>query len=304
MLAADSATAEVDFYGKLNVTLQNADEAAGDHVELQSNASRVGIKGEESLDAGLKVIYQLEWEVDPESEGGVDNIRARNQFIGLEGSLGTVKVGRHDTALKESQGDFDLFDDLEGDIDRTFNGENRLRDYIGYTTPTFADAFSVTLNFFPGEDPVGGNDSAADSTSVSISYETDLVYAAVAHDRDVDAQGTNTTRLVGGYTPGAAKLMLLYQQTDAEGRNADGFSASITYTFGDNTAKLQYADAGIWRTSIRPDPLTNLLESQISVGLDHALGKNTKLFGFYTAGDIGGTSESNKYVALGLEHSF
>ena len=31
-------------------------------------------------------------------------LTARNQFVGLQGAFGTVKVGRHDTALKEAQG--------------------------------------------------------------------------------------------------------------------------------------------------------------------------------------------------------
>lgn len=299
-----AAFAEVDVYGRLNVTLQNSDEAAGEQVELQSNASRVGFKGEEEFRNGLKAIYQFEWEVDPDGQSGDDNFSARNQFVGLEGAFGTVKVGRHDTALKKAQGDFDLFNDLEGDIKHTFNGENRLKDYVGYTTPSFADAFSVTLNFFPGEDPAAGNDGVADGTSISLSYETDLVYAAVARDRDLDGRGVDTTRLVGGYTLGPAQLMLLYQRTDAGAVDEDGFGASLAYTFGDNIAKLQYLDADLWRTDPQPDPLDNRLESQLSVGLDRELGENTTLFGFYTAGDIGGTGESNDYVAIGLEHKF
>lgn len=303
-LAAGSAVAEVDVYGKLNLTLQNSDEAAGEQVELRSNASRVGVKGEEELDYGLKAIYQFEWEVDPDGGSGDDNFSARNQFVGLEGAFGAVKVGRHDTALKEAQGDFDLFNDLEGDINRTFNGENRLKDYIGYTTPIFAEAFSATVNFFPGEDPAAGNDGVADGTSVSVSYETDLVYAAVAHDRDLDGEGVDTTRLVGGYTLGPAQLMLLYQQTDAGGVDGDGFGGSVAYTFGNSTAKLQYLEADIWRIDPQLDPLDNLLDSQVSLGLDHALGENTKVFGFYTTGDIGDTSASNDYLAIGLEHKF
>ncbi|HEX7061837.1 MAG TPA: porin [Woeseiaceae bacterium] len=304
LLACGSAAAEVDVYGKLNLTLQNSDEAATEQVELQSNASRVGLKGEEELDDGLKAIYQLEWEIDPDGQSGDDVFSPRNQFVGLAGAFGTVKVGRHDTALKEAQGDFDLFNDLEGDLKNTFNGENRLKDYVGYTTPTFADAFSVTINFFPGEDPANGNDGVADGTSVSLAYEADAVYVAVANDRDLDGEGVDTTRLVGGYTLGPAQIMLLYQRTDAGAVDDDGFGGSVAWTFGKNTAKLQYLDADIWRTDPQTDPLDNLLESQLSVGLDRELGENTKLFGFYTTGDIGGTNESNDYVAIGLEHKF
>ena len=304
LLVGGAAGAEVDLYGKLNVTLQDSDEAGASVVELQSNASRVGVKGEEELNRGLTAIYQFEWEVDPDGQSGDDNFSARNQFVGLTGAFGTVKVGRHDTALKEAQGDFDLFNDLEGDINDTFLGENRLENYIGYTTPTLADAFSVTVNLFPGEDPAAGNDGVADGTSVSVNYETDLVYAAVAHDTDLDGEGVDSTRLVGGYTLGAAQFGLLYQRSEAGGVDGDGFGGSVAYTFGDSTAKLQYLDADIWQVVPRTDPLDNLLESQVSVGLDHALGENTKVFGFYTTGDIGGTNESNDHLAIGIEHKF
>ncbi|HWN06311.1 MAG TPA: porin [Steroidobacteraceae bacterium] len=301
--AAADIDVDIDVYGRLNLTLQNSDEAVEEKVELQNNASRVGVKGEHELKDGLKVVYQLEWGVDLDDEAD-GTFTDRNQFVGLEGSFGTVRVGRHDTALKQAQGDFDLFDDLEGDISKVFNGENRLNDYIGYVTPTFAGGLSATVNFFPGEEPVAGNDGVADAASLSLGYESDLLYAAVAHDRDVDGENVETTRLVGGYTLGPARVMLLYQFTDADGVDEDGFGASVAWTFGDNVAKLQYLTADIWRIDPQPDPLANRLENLLSVGLDHKLGKATRLFGFYTTGDIGGTSENNDYVAIGFEHNF
>jgi len=309
MIAAFSITSafagsEIDVYGRINVTLQDSDEAVEEQVELKSNASRVGVKGEKALNSDLKAIYQLEWGVNVDSESDDDILTPRNQFVGLEGAFGTVKVGRHDTALKESQGDFDLFNDLEGDIAGILNGENRLKNYIGYTTPAFGKSFHATANFFPGEDPESGNDGVADSGSLSLDYETDLLYVAVAHDWDIDGEGVETLRLVGGYTIGSARLMLLYQQTDTGFVNEDGFGASLAWTFGKNTAKVQYLTADIWRTDRKDDPLENLYESVLSVGLDRELGEDTKLFGFYTTGDIGGTGESNNFIAIGIEHNF
>ena len=298
------ASEEVDVYGRINVTLQNSDEAAEQQVELKSNSSRVGVKGEMALNAGLKAIYKLEFGVNVDSESGEDNITPRNQFVGLEGAFGTVMVGRHDTALKEAQGDFDLFDDLEGDIAATFNGENRLKDYVGYVSPALGKVFHITVNFFPGEDPAAGNDGVVDSSSASLEYESDLFYVAVSHDWDIDGAGVETSRLVGGNTFGPIKLMLLYQLTDTDIEDEDGFGASLAWTFGKNTAKFQYLSADIWRTDPQADPLENMLESQISVGLDHEFGEDTRLFGFYTTGEIGGTSESNSYVAIGIEHNF
>jgi predicted porin len=298
------AADEFDLYGRLNVTLQNSDEARGEQVELRNNSSRIGVRGEKGLNAGLKAIYQLEFGVNLDGDSGDDVFTHRNQFVGLEGAFGTVKVGRHDTALKQAQGSFDLFDDLEGDIGGIFNGENRLRNYIGYTTPTFGKAISATVNFFPGEDRDSGENGVADATSLSLIYKTDLVYAAIAHDIDIDGEGVQTTRLVGGYTAGAAQFMLLYQRTDAGAEAEDGFGASVAWTFGKNTAKFEYLGADIWRTDQQFDPLTNQYETLISVGLDHALGEDTKLFAFYTAADIGGTRESNRYLAIGIQHNF
>jgi predicted porin len=298
-----SSAAEVDVYGRLNLTLQNSDEAAGEKVELQNNASRIGVKGELELKGDLKAIYQLEFGVDLDDR--VDEaFTDRNQFVGLGGAFGTVKVGRHDTALKQAQGDFDLFDDLEGDIVNVFNGENRLRNYVGYTSPTFAEALSATVNFFPGEDPEAGNDGVADGVSVSFVYGTELIYAAVAFDDSIDGEDIETARAVGGYTLGPARLMLMYQRTDAAGVNEEGFGGSLAWTFGDNTAKVQYLTADIWRLA----PLLELTDPRhdmlLSAGLDHKFAETTRLFVFYTTGEIGGTRSSDHYTAIGIEHNF
>lgn len=301
LIASGAAAAEVDVYGKANVTLQNSDEAGTSEIELRSNASRFGVKGSEDLESGLKAIYQFEWEVDPTDNANAsdDHIKARNQFVGLTGFFGTVVVGRHDTALKLGQGDFDLFNDLEGDIKNIVNGENRLSNFIGYTTPVFADAFSVTVNLIPGEDAAAGEDGVADGTSFSLNYETDLLYAAIARDADIDGVNVDTTRFTGGYKFGAAQLNVLYQQTDADIVDGDAVGASFAYKLGDrNTFKLQHVQGDIHETGLVA------LDAQTSVGLDHKLGKNTKVFGFYTTGDIANTDESNDYLGIGLEHKF
>lgn len=298
--ASHAAVADVDVYGKLNVTLQNSDEAGESEVELRSNASRFGVKGSEDLGNGLAGIYQFEWEVDPVDEGNSSNnhIKSRNQFVGLKGGFGTLKVGRHDTALKVSQGDFDLFNDLEGDIKNVLNGENRVKNFIGYTTPTLGDAFSVTVNLVPGEDAASGNDGIADGMSIALNYETDNIYAAIAQDTDIDGADVDTTRLTAGYKFGAAVVNAIFQQADIGGADADAYGASFGYKFGDNMFKLQHVQGDIWEIGGAP------LESQTSVGLDHKLAKSTKLFGFYTTGDIGGSSESNDYFGVGIEHKF
>ena len=143
MLAVLSApvVADVTVYGKANVTIQNSDEGEGSFTELKSNASRFGLKGSEviSESSGLQVVYKLEWQVDMSDASGTGNLKSRNQFVGLKGGFGEVLVGRNDTALKQSQGKIDLFNDLEGDIKNVFEGENRLGDSVTYVSPSFSN---------------------------------------------------------------------------------------------------------------------------------------------------------------------
>ena len=121
-----SAFADVDVYGKANVTVQSSDDGEGSFTEIKSNASRFGLKGSEKITDGLEAVYKFEFQVDvsdADSKGdNDDNISARNQYVGLKGAYGQVVVGRNDTALKQSQGKLDLFNDLEGDIKNVFKG--------------------------------------------------------------------------------------------------------------------------------------------------------------------------------------
>lgn len=302
--AAASLAAEVEVYGRLDFSLQHADEADDEQMELRNNASRAGLRGELPLEvAGLAVIYQLEFGVDLDDEAD-GTFTDRNQFVGLRGAFGTIRVGRHDTALKQAQGSFDLFDDQEGDIGAVINGEVRLRDYIGYVTPTFAGGLTGTLNFFPGEDAASGNDGVADAASASLVYARGAVHAAIAHDRDVEGEDVDTTRAVAGYAIGPAQLMVLYQRVDPGVGSEDGFGASLAWSFGASTAKLQYLTADIWRIDPATDPRDNRFRNLLSVGLDHRLGEETKLFAFFTRGDIGGTSDSRQYAGIGIQHNF
>ena len=126
----------IDFYGKLNISLQATEEKGDSFNELKSNASRVGVKGKYHLDGGLTAIYKLEWQVNV-NDDSKDTLTARNQWVGVKGGFGELTVGRSDTTLKVSQGKFDLFNDYEGDLKHLFIGENRVADSLTYKSPVF-----------------------------------------------------------------------------------------------------------------------------------------------------------------------
>lgn len=283
-LAAQITT---DVYGKVNVTVQNSDG----ETELKSNSSRFGLKGAEKLKGGLEVFYKYEIQIDVADESSTENLKSRNQYVGLKGSFGEVILGRNDTVLKQSQGKFDLFSDLNGDIKNLgWKGENRINDSITYKTPK-VNGFQFGASYYIDEE----NDDSA--TSLSVTYGDSALkkgkyYAAVAMDNELN--GYNTTRLTGGTKVGSVKLGAMYQTQESveTGTEKDGFMVSAEYLMGAYNLKGQYQTLDD--------------DSGFTIGADRKLGKNTKAFAFYTtfSSDDDSSGDDKSYLGLGLEQKF
>jgi predicted porin len=107
-LAAQAQTANVTLYGRANVDLEfdrgaqpacvACGIAAGDNptvVRVNSNTSRFGLRGQESLGGGLLAVFQLEsnvsWSTNNSSASG---LASRETYVGLQGSWGKVTMGK------------------------------------------------------------------------------------------------------------------------------------------------------------------------------------------------------------------
>ena len=103
-LAAQAQTANVTLYGRLNMTMEAVNGQAIDPnlpataapvnrtiYRVNSNSSRLGVRGSESLGGGLSAIFQIESSVNSDISGGV--LGSRETFVGLQGSWGTFKMG-------------------------------------------------------------------------------------------------------------------------------------------------------------------------------------------------------------------
>lgn len=279
---------ELEVYGKINVSAQSSDEGEGRFSELKSNASRFGLKGDYALEDGLKVVYQLEWEVDPSDEANEKNIKARNQFVGLAGNFGEVRVGRHDTALKMAQGKLDLFSDYEGDIKVLWKGENRVSNSISYFSPSFS-GFSAQLTYVMEDSAEGTDGFSAALLYGDESLKDSNVYAALAYDSEVS--GYDTVRASGQMKLAGFKLGAMYQTQEAvsTGLERDGYLVSVAYPLGKFELKGQY--------QVMED------DNGFSAGADYKLGKNTKLFAWYSSFDFDEALDKD-YFAIGMEHKF
>jgi len=287
-------------YGKVNVSLVNADDGSNDEWKLNSNASRLGVKGKSEIAEGLTLVYKAEFEVcvdDGDCKG--QTFTQRNIMGGIKGSFGTVWAGKHDTPTKLAQSKIDLFNDLEGDIKNTFEGENRVSNIVAYSSPEM-NGFSSTIAMIPGEDGENDNGGLADGVSYSVSYKQDDLYLALAGDQDVDGQ--DLMRAVAQYNVDALKLGFMYQQNenDAGTKDESGYFISAAYKLDSAvTLKAQFGSI--------EDDADGDEEETFSLGADYKLAKSTKLYVFYTDNtdsSVGSADSENSAFGLGMEHKF
>lgn len=303
-----AAFAEVTVYGKANVSVQNADEADESNLELVSNASRIGVKGGEDINSGLKAIYQFEYQTEvDDGAGGASNqtFTQRNIFVGLQGTGGTIIGGNFDTPVKVAQEKVDLFNDLEGDIAYLVDGETRAKNILQYTTPMSWGAFAVNVAGVAAE-----NNNLDDGVSTSFTYTTPALYLALAAEQDVSAQAMDVVRVVGRYTFSAVQLGALYERSSVdvgtEDLDSDAWLISAKYNANDKIAlKAQYGDAGM--DVINNAVIADAGGESLSLGVDYLLSKNTTLFGYYTqeTADIESTEVADdKWIGVGMDFKF
>ena len=293
-LSLSAFAADVDIYGKANLSVQSSDEGEGSFTEVKSNASRIGLKGTHDLGDGLTVIYKAEFQVDLDGDSKKgDSITDRNQYVGLAGSFGEVLLGKNDTMLKQSQGKVDLFSDLNGDIKNLWKGENRLADTVSYKTPTFNN-FRLGVTYI-AEDEL----DAEDGVSIAVFYgdsklKKSKIFASVAVDSEVD--GFDITRAtVQGKVGGVVLGAMVQTQEDLEsGAEMDGYMVSAKYKMDKVTFKGQYQAANFDGGDDK---------SGITLGADYSLAKSTKLYTFYTSFDMDSGADED-YLAAGIEYKF
>ena len=292
-----NALADVDIYGKANVTVQSSDDGEGSFTEIKSNASRLGVKGSEKINDSLEAVYKFEFQVDvsdADSKGdNDDNISARNQYVGLKGAFGQVVIGRNDTALKQSQGKLDLFNDLEGDIKNVFKGENRLGDSITYTSNSY-EGFKVLATFIAEDDVDADNGYSMAVTYGDVALKKSAVYASIAADSEVNGYDVVRASIQGKVED--FKLGAMYQTQEKVDGSAegDGYLLNAAYSMGKNTFKVQYQAMDFDDSDDK---------TAISVGVDHKLNKNIKVFGFYSSFDMDNNVDQD-YLGLGMEYKF
>ena len=312
-----TAQAAPTVYGLLNLSLDmvDAESSATDEFQVNSNSSRLGVKGEEDLGNGYSAVYEAEWGVS--GDGNAADLGPRDRYIGLKSGWGTVKLGSYDSPLKTSQGNVDVFNDMTF-LDMAsigLNGDNRLNNSIGYESPKIADAITVKVTLQPGENSAvpNGDDGLVDAISASVAYEQGGLYVAAAIDQGSDSAvatvsqlTTDTLRLTAVYTMDALQLGALVQTSEASAGGGDQESVllSAAYRAGKNVFKGQL----VMNNTDFGTPDDEEIMS-LAFGMDHNFTQMTKAFaqlGLAQTDNVGGFvgDADDTIVTVGMQTKF
>ena len=280
------------FYARANITpVYNNFDHGESSSEIVSNASRIGLEGDYAFSDSFKLIYQAEYQVNP-NDSSFDHfdLSQRNTFIGFESAFGTVVVGRNDTPGKQLQNGIDLFNDLNGDIKTLFVSEVRAKDSIHYTSPTKSGFTFSYAAIVDGQD--GVSDRLSKSTSASLTYGQGNYLFGVAMNNNLS--GHDSVRFMSRYREGNLQLGLLYENAKTSRGEDSGVFVSASYQMGKVVFNAQTGSANQQQEGA----------VQSSIGIDYEMDSDSKIFTFITKTSADNRMLDNTQFGVGFEQQF
>lgn len=341
---ATTAQAAPTVYGKIDTSL-NFDLDATDtkgkestQMDLMSNATRIGVKGDVAINDDFKGIYKIELNGNLyNDESGANGISVGTRYLGLAGSFGEVKAGRFDTPMKEAKKDVDLAHNVAG-----FESDNEVTGskIVQYTTPNLGGVtaalalvpragIAVNVTSVGGKQvitPIDGRNENGDiGVSASVAFEQDGIYVAAAYDTGVSKTYAQPVVAVIGATEtdmdkvksmGArlvAQLNMIenlqlgfmydtYKADASKDPTNNTILASASYSIGSITPRGQI-------TYVSHDSSNKETKMNLLLGADFAVAENVTAytdFGYMSTdpGTSGSKKVNQKAIDLGVEYKF
>ena len=281
--------ADINFYGKINVSLEDVDSKDANETDFQNNASRIGVKGSYDLSSSLKLSFQIEEEIDPTDlrADGDKVFKERNTFIAISGDFGKLYSGTHDTAFKQSQLKVDLFNDTRADIKYILRGENRMNSFVGYVSPDLIDGLNISINSI--------SQSTGNGESSAFNYSKNDIKASFAIEQNI--KGYDGKRFSVMLPLGEIDLGLIYQSSRklSSGKSFSGHVVSM---------KRKISDKGSIYIQNAKSDMRVVSGKQNSIGYSHKINSSTKIFAHYSSLRKQDSNDNITFISTGLEYKF
>jgi predicted porin len=299
-----------EIYGRINMALERVHVstlAPAKPIDSQSrevnNRSVLGFRGGEDIGGGIKVVWQIEGTVAPDT--GAGSIAARDTRIGLATPYGTVFAGNWGTAYTTSTQGFDpYYPTTAGYMNIMGNGsaasadnvsdktsfDRRQQNSLHYWSPKWHGA-SLRLAHGFNEEQVGN--AKPSLTSAAAIWEDGGWYLTAAHEIHHEYQGAglkdDASKLGAAYQFGATRVAGVVEkiryQTASGYLQRKSYYASVTHQIGAHGLRFGVAKAADGEGSyagalagLRSGADTGALH--YTLGYDYTLSRRTGLYAY------------------------
>lgn len=177
-----------------STTTKSSEDLARKPIKLNSNNSRIGFKGSESLNANTDVVYQLEYGVRTDDDS--DRFTARDSYIGLaHKEFGTLVAGR----LSAIDGQVDYANVASGGV---LGGDGilasfdspRANNVLAYFSPAYGNV--QLMGMYVMDENANTDSFGRDAYGIGAKYEMDAMRAGATY---IQSGETKVARVSGAY---------------------------------------------------------------------------------------------------------
>lgn len=296
------AQSDVTIYGRLNTSIERQKDGDTKVSGVFNNSSRIGFMGTEDLGGGLKAIFQLEHGFNSDDGAAThgNGFWARESWVGLTGSFGTVRLGNTPSATYFASADYVSLHnhDTGSSADALYAYVNeRDANKIAYKTPSY-NGLTAEVQFTLREQ-TGNN-----SWDLAVNYDEGPLHLGGGYVKS----GEDKLFVIRGlYEMGDFTFGGYYERDDVEflGKR-NNFRLSAMYTVGASEFHANVGIAGDW------DDLDDSGAKQFTLAYNYNLSKRTKLYALYTrvsnddaaAYNVTTPGDNFSSFGVGIRHNF
>lgn len=277
-MAAFAQSSNVQLYGVMDAAIASQDNGVTRQTGINSgnqSSSRIGFRGTEDLGGGLKALFNLEAGVAIDTGAADSALFGRRSVVGLEGSFGTVTVGREYSPIASVAGATDI-------TGQGFYGSNlsafnyltrRLSNSVNYKSASMS-GFKVLAAYSAGEQAT--NLPKSDLKGVGLEYAEGNLYLGAGYHTINNSTAGDTKEYAFGaaYKFGDVELKGNWMVQDPAGANNKftQYNLGAAYAMG----------PGKFFVNLQQNKLDNGARGNgFNIDYSYALSKRTNLYTGY-----------------------
>lgn len=305
---AASAQSSVTLSGGIDAAVQRVNDAWNMSTG-NSGRTNFTLSGREDLGGGMYAFFALNYRFN-QGTGQTTTTATpssffRQDWVGLGGAFGDVRLGRMLPALQEFNGGFDPFgtetigSTHTGGLNAGLAGNARVNNAIYYRSPNLgglqlhANISAGDQNVVSGSGATGAFGSGTERpVGLGVIYAGGPVRVVLAYDRN--ARDEKTTGIYGGFNAGFADFMFQYENGDFGSTDQTVYSVGARIPVGAATIKVGYRNN------------SDLEQKKFAAGLDYSLSKRTIVYTDVAkqTGDGWSTVAKKVQFDVGIWHKF